>query len=191
MDLFKIQNINLLIINVTFVKNVGRIISGLDAIATIKYFKLANHSCVSIGFEGCFAYLEKSNVIILNIILENIQSQFTSDLIALHFSEIFIDSISLYSINTLSSTLLLNGINSAVTLQNSLFENFNKSLIFLESNSNLAVYSSNFTSINVDQAEVSLILCINCDNVTVKLNFFIECMSKFTSGSLTLASGMA
>ena len=189
MDLFNVQSINLLITNVTFVKNVGRIISGLDALANIKYFKLANHLCVSIGFEGCFAYLETSSLSMLNVSFEHINSLFTSDLISIKFSEVIIEDISLYSINTLSSTLLLNGKNSSVIVQNSYFDYLNKSLISLESGSNLGIFLSNFTSIYADQPDISLISCKNCDNVTLQLNNFIECVNPFSSGVVTLAFG--
>lgn len=188
-DIINVQNSNILIRNLTFVKNVGRIISCLDMIMTIKYYSLLNHSCISVDFEGCFFYLENSNVTMSNIKLEYINSTFTTGLITMQFSTILIQYISIYSIDSMSANLLLNGRNSSVTLQNSFFEFLNKSLIFLESGSTLFVLSCNFSSINVDQVEFSIISCKNCEYVLLKLNSFFECTSKITAGAVTLESG--
>ena len=187
-DLFNIQSTNIQIKNITFIKNIGRIISCLDVVLNIQYYSLSNHSCISVGIQGCYAYLESSNVTMSNIIIEKIKSSF-SGLITIQFSILTIERISLFSIDTLSSTLLLNGKNSSITLKNCDFEEMNKSLIYLESSSNLEVLSSNFTSINVNQTDLSLIFCKNCENVTFKLNSFIECTSLFTAGAVTLVSG--
>ena len=188
-DLFNIQSTNIQIKNITFIKNIGRIISCLDVVLNIQYYSLSNHSCISVGIQGCYAYLESSNVTMSNIILEKIKSSFTSGLIAIQFSNLTIERIYLFSIDTLSSALLLNGKNSSITLKNCDFEEMNKSLIYLESSSNLEVLSSNFTSINVNQTDLSLIFCKNCENVTFKLNLFIECTSLFTAGAVTWVSG--
>ena len=188
-NLFNVQTANLLMIDLTFINNQGRVLTGLDFIGIFISYNLLDHSCLITSFEGCVAYLETSNIYISNFSVFNLTSLFINDLISLTYSEIVIDNIYLKNIKTISSTLLLNGKDSAIVLQNSLFENLNQSLIYLQENSNLSIFSSNFSRFFINQGDLSLITCELCDKIILKSNFFIECNSKSNAGSLSLVSG--
>ena len=169
-SLFNIKNMLFFANNFTFNDNTGRILEGYNIQFILSGFIITNHLCQVNDYEGCICFVELDSYLVLSdIYVNSLTSNFIHDLFYLTNAQISISNIKLENIFTLSNTLLLYGKNTILTVQNCLFQNLNKSLIHLELNSNLSILHSTFIEIYYF---LSIFECFSCKMIVLDNNSF-------------------
>ena len=173
-SLFNIENMLFIADNFTLSNNQGRVLEGSNFQFIVSDFHISNHLCKVNGYEGCICFVELDSYLVLSdVFFDTITSNFIHDLYFLTNSKISLSNIKLKNIFTLGNIILLYGKNTILTLQNSLLQNLNKSLIHLEFGSSLSIFNSTFIEIHYFPIFFSSIFeCISCTMMTLFNNSF-------------------
>ena len=165
--------------NISFTNNYGRIFFGSHIDLTEDEVKILDHQCIAKLYEGCVKYVEKDSLIAsTNVSITNIISDYVKDLFVSTSSQIILNNVLLKNIKTVSPYILFYGKKSSLMLMNSFLEGFNKTLIYMEAQSNLLISNCKFYKLIAVQKISNFFACESCKQILLKNNSFEQCSTQ-------------